>query len=134
MIVLEGVNDLGLAGTSLAPLSDAVGVDDLIAAAKQLIERAHDRGVKVIGATLTPFNGVAVPGYFDAGKEEKRHALNRWIRSSHAFDGVIDFDQAMRDPARPDKLRPAFDSGDHLHPGDAGYRAMADAVDLALFQ
>jgi lysophospholipase L1-like esterase len=134
VILLEGVNDLGLAGTSLAPLSETVSVDDLIAAIKQVIERAHDRGVKIIGATLTPFNGATIPGYFDAGKEVKREALNRWIRSSHAFDGVIDFDKAVRDPARPDKIRPTFDSGDHLHPGDAGYQAMAEAIDLALFK
>lgn len=134
VILLEGINDLGLAGTPLAPLSEAVSVDELIAAMKQLIGRAHDRGVKIIGATLTPFSGIAIPGYFGAGKEEKRNALNRWIRSSRAFDGVIDFDKAVRDPARPDRIRPAFDSGDHLHPGDAGYQAMAEAIDLALFK
>jgi lysophospholipase L1-like esterase len=133
VILLEGVNDLGLAGTPLAPLSEAVSVDELIAAMKQLIGRAHERGVKILGATLTPFNRFTIPGYFDAGKEARRQALNRWIRSSHAFDGVIDFDKAVRDPARPDRLRPAFDSGDHLHPGDAGYQAMAEAIDLALF-
>ena len=133
VILLEGVNDLGLAGTPLAPLSEAASVEELITAMKQLIRRAHDRGIKILGATLTPFNGFPIPGYFDAGKEAKRQALNRWIRSSHAFDGVIDFDKAVRDPARPDRLRPAFDSGDHLHPGDAGYQAMAEAIDLAFF-
>lgn len=133
VILLEGVNDLGLAGTPLAPLSEAAGIDELIAAMKQLIGRAHDRGVKILGATLTPFNRFTIPGYFDAKKEARRQALNRWIRSSHAFDGVIDFDKAVRDPARPDRIRAAFDSGDHLHPGDAGYQAMAEAIDLALF-
>jgi lysophospholipase L1-like esterase len=134
VIFLEGVNDLGLAGTSLAPVSESVSVDDLIAAIKQLIGRAHDRGVKITGATLTPFHGATIAGYFDSGKEAQRQALNRWIRSSGAFDGVIDFDQAVRDPANPDRIRPAFDSGDHLHPGDAGYQAMAEAIDLALFK
>lgn len=134
VILLEGINDLGLAGTPLAPASEAPSVDQLIAAMKQLIGRAHGRGVKILGATLTPFNRFTIPGYFDVKKEARRQALNRWIRSSHAFDGVIDFDKAVRDPARPDRIRAEFDSGDHLHPGDAGYQAMAEAIDLASFK
>jgi lysophospholipase L1-like esterase len=97
---------------------------------KQLIERAHARGLKIYGATLTPFEGAP---YYTPEGEAKRQALNKWIRSKGAYDGVIDFDMITRDPAAPTKFLPAYDSGDHLHPGDAGYKAMGDAVDLALF-
>lgn len=135
VVVLEGIVDIGLADTQLAPASEAVSVDELIEGMKQLIVRAHDRGMKVYGATQTPFSGTTmIPGMFSAEKETQRKALNQWIRSSHAFDGVIDFEKAVLDPANPDKLRPAFDSGDHIHPNDAGYEAMSNAVDLGLFQ
>ena len=135
VIILEGIVDIGLPGTPVAPASEAVSVDDLIAGMKQLIERAHDRGMKVFGATQTPFSGATtIPGIFSAEKEEQRKTLNQWIRSSHDFDGVIDFEKVMLDPANPEKIRPAFDSGDHLHPNDAGYEAMANAVDLSLFR
>jgi lysophospholipase L1-like esterase len=134
VIVLEGIVDIGLPGTQFAP-SEAVSVDDLIAGMKQLIERAHDRGVKVFGATETPFSGAAtIPGIFSAEKEAQRKALNQWIRSSHAFDGVIDFEKVVLDPANPERIRPAWDSGDHLHPNDAGYQAIANSIDLALFK
>ena len=133
VIVMEGINDLGHPGSS-APLAETVSAENLIAALQQLIERAHERGVKIYGATLTPFEGTVFQGYFSPEKEVKRKALNEWIRSSHAFDGVIDFDKAVRDPAHPDHILPAYDSGDHLHPGDAGYKAMADSIDLALFK
>jgi lysophospholipase L1-like esterase len=134
VIVLEGIVDIGLPGTPFAP-AEAVSVDDLIAGMKQLIERAHDRGMKIFGATQTPFSGSHfIPGIFSAEKEAQRTALNQWIRSSQAFDAVIDFDTVVRDPANPDKIRPAFDSGDHIHPSDAGYEAMANAVDLRLFR
>ena len=102
---------------------------------KQLIVRAHDRGMKVYGATQTPFSGTTmIPGMFSGEKEAQRKALNQWIRSSHAFDGVIDFEKVVLDPANPDKIRPTLDSGDHIHPNDAGYEAMANAVDLSLFR
>jgi lysophospholipase L1-like esterase len=132
VIVLEGINDLGHAGTS-APLSETVSADDLIVGLKQLIERSHEKGVKIIGATLTPFEGAA-NGYFTPEKEIKRKAVNDWIRTGKAFDGVIDFDKAVRDPSHPDRVLAAYDSGDHLHPSDAGYQAMADAIDLSLFK
>ena len=125
VIVLEGINDIGIARSNPSP-----SADDLIAGHKQLIERAHARGLKIYGATLTPFEGAP---YYTPEGEAKRQALNKWIRSKGAYDGVIDFDMITRDPAAPTKFLPAYDSGDHLHPGDAGYKAMGDAVDLALF-
>jgi lysophospholipase L1-like esterase len=135
VIVLEGIVDIGLPGTEFAPASEAVSVDELIAGMKQLIARAHERGMKVFGATQTPFSGATViPGIFSGEKETQRKALNQWIRSSHAFDAVIDFEKVVLDPANPEKLRPAFDSGDHIHPNDAGYAAMASAIDLTLFR
>ena len=133
VIVLEGINDIGHAGTS-APASQEVSAEDIIAGLKQMIDRAHEKGLKIFGGTLTPFEGTIYPGYFTPQKEVKRKAVNEWIRTSHAFDGVIDFDKAVRDPAHPDRMLPAYDGGDHLHPGDAGYKAMGEAIDLALFQ
>jgi len=132
VIILEGINDLGHAGGS-APLSETVSAEDLIEGMKQMIERAHEHGIKVFGATLTPFEG-ASPGYFTPEKEVKRKALNEFIRNGHAFDGVVDFEKAVRDPQHPDRMLPAYDGGDHLHPGDAGYKAMGEAIDLALFK
>jgi lysophospholipase L1-like esterase len=126
VIVMDGINDIGNARQNSTPTAE-----DIIAGHKQLIERAHARGLTIIGATLTPFWGAAY--YTDVG-DAKRQALNEWIRSGGAYDGVIDFDKATRDPADPKKLLAAFDSCDHLHPNDAGYKAMADAVDLALFK
>jgi lysophospholipase L1-like esterase len=126
VVVMEGINDIGVARANPSP-----SAADLIAGHKQLIERAHAHGIKIIGATLTPYDGA---GYFTQEGEGKRQALNDWIRTSGAYDGVIDFDKITRDPAAPTKFAPAFDSGDHLHPGDAGYKAMGDAVDLALFR
>jgi len=126
VVVMEGINDIGIARSNPTP-----SAADLIAGHKQLIERAHARGLKIIGATLTPYEGAA---YFSPEGEVKRQALNQWIRTGGAYDGVIDFDMATRDPAAPTKFLPAYDSGDHLHPGDAGYKAMGDAVDLALFK
>jgi len=133
VIVLEGINDLGHAGSS-APESETVSAEDLIAGLKQLIERAHEKGIRIFGGVLTPFEGTASKGYFTPEKEAKRKALNEWIRNSHAFDGVIDFEQAVRDPKNPNRMLPLYDSGDHLHPGDAGYQAMGEAVDLSLFK
>lgn len=133
IIVLEGINDLGHPGSS-APESETVTADDLIAGMKQMIERAHERGIKIIGGTIAPFEGTVFKGYFTPEKEQKRKAVNQWIRTGRAFDGVIDFDQAVRDPKNPDRILAEYDSGDHLHPGDAGYRAMGNAVDLKLFR
>jgi lysophospholipase L1-like esterase len=133
VIILEGINDLGHPGSS-APLSETISAEDLIAGLKQMIERAHEHGLKIFGATLTPFEGTTIQGYFSADKEAKRKTVNEWIRSGKAFDGVIDFDKAARDPGHPDRMLPANDGGDHLHPGDAGYKAMAEAIDLSLFK
>jgi len=133
VIVLEGIVDIGLPGTQFAP-SETVSVDDLVLGMRQLIARAHDRGIKIFGATQTPFSGATtIPGIFSAEKEAQRKALNQWIRSSHAFDGVLDFDKVVLDPANPERIRPAWDSGDHIHPNDAGYEAMANSIDLNLF-
>jgi lysophospholipase L1-like esterase len=126
IVVLEGINDIGQARQNPTPTAE-----DVIAGHKQIIERAHTRGLKVYGATLTPFEGAA---YFTKEGEAKRQAVNQWIRTSHAYDAVIDFDVATRDAASPTKFLPQYDSGDHLHPNDAGYQAMANAVDLALFK
>jgi lysophospholipase L1-like esterase len=102
-----------------------VTAEDLIQGMQQLIARCHMHNIKVIGATLTPYAGAA---YFSNAGESKREALNQWIRSSNAFDAVIDFEHAVMDPAQPGHFAPQYDSGDHLHPGDAGYQAMADAA------
>jgi lysophospholipase L1-like esterase len=126
VIVLEGINDIGNARQNPTPTAE-----DLIAAHKQLIAQAHARGLKAVGATLTPFWGAA--NYTDVG-EAKRQALNDWIRTSHAYDGVVDFDKATRDPGDPKRLLERYDSCDYLHPSDAGYKAMGDAIDLALFK
>jgi lysophospholipase L1-like esterase len=130
VVVLEGINDLGHAGTS-APVSETVSADDVTAGLTQLIERAHEKGIKIFGCTITPFEGAA---YFSAERELKRKTINEWIRSGKGFDGFIDFDKATRDPEHPDHILAAYDSGDHLHPADAGYKAMGDAIDLALFK
>ena len=139
VVLLEGINDIGfpgaqLGGGYLADPGDVRSAQELIDAYRQLISRAHDRGVKVIGATLTPFEGVDLPGYYSESKEAVRQAVNTWIRNSGSFDGVIDFDAVLRDPDHPSRLLPRFASEDHLHPNDAGYQAMADAIDLDLFK
>jgi lysophospholipase L1-like esterase len=133
VIVLEGINDLGHAGSS-APASESVTAEDLIAGLSQMIERAHEHGIKIIGATLTPFEGTASPGYFTPEKETMRKTINEWIRTSKAFDGVADFDKAVRDPDHPDRMKTEYDGGDHLHPGDAGYKAMGESIDLGMFK
>ncbi|MBO0819727.1 MAG: SGNH/GDSL hydrolase family protein [Nocardiopsaceae bacterium] len=134
VILVEGINDIG-DGT-------VTSARQLIAAYTQLIAQAHAAGLRILGGTVTPFGGA---GYYSPAKEEIRRQVNAWIRGtrasdaraseasasdSSAFDGVVDFDKALRDPADPSRLAPAFDSGDHIHPDDAGYQAMADAVDL----
>jgi lysophospholipase L1-like esterase len=139
ILLLEGINDLSFPGAALGELSlddphNARSADDLIGAYQQLISRAHAHGIKLIGATLTPCEGVVIPGYYSEAKEVTRQAVNKWIRTSHAFDGVADFDAVLRDPDHPSRLSSRFASEDHLHPNDAGYQAMADAIDLALLQ
>lgn len=133
VIVLIGINDIGQPGTNSAPLSEATAAPELIGAYRQMIARARAKGLRIFGATLLPFEGTVFPGYYTVEKEAARQTINRWIRTSGEFDGVIDFDQAMRDPANPTRLQSAYDSGDHLHPSDAGMQAMANAVPLSLF-
>jgi lysophospholipase L1-like esterase len=126
--LMEGINDIGREATVPA---EAVTAGEIIGAYKQFIEQAHAHGVQVIGCTLTPYEGA---GYSRENGEAIRAALNSWIRTSGAFDAVVDFEAATRDPANPKRLRPEFDPGDHLHPNDAGYQAMADAFDLKIFK
>ena len=95
-------------------------------------DRAHGRGLRIIGATLTPYADTVFPGYYTAEGEQSRQAVNHFIRDCGAFDGVIDFDAVVRDPAHPDHTAADYDFGDHLHPNDAGYRKMGEAVDLSL--
>jgi lysophospholipase L1-like esterase len=131
--LLEGINDIGFPG-AVDPALPRTTAAEIIAAYKQLITRAHAAGLKIYGCTLTPFEGTIFPGYFAPDKEPVRQAVNDWIRTSGWFDAVIDFDRTVRDPSHPTRMLPAYDSGDHLHPNDVGYQAMADAVDLRLFQ
>jgi lysophospholipase L1-like esterase len=134
LIVLIGINDIGHPGTGTIPASEAVTAQDLIAGYRQLIARAHAKGIAIYGATLTPFEGTVFPGYYTPEKEQVRQAVNNWIRSGDEFDGVIDFERAVRDPARPTRMLPVYDSGDHLHPNDLGMQAMANAIPLELFR
>jgi lysophospholipase L1-like esterase len=138
VVIFLGINDIGFPGTAIEPGGIVRTADEIIAGYKQLIERAHLRSIKVIGSPLTPFenalSGGPNQGYFTPDKEAKRLAVNNWIRTSGAFDGIIDFDRVVADPAHPSTIAAAYDSGDHLHPNDAGYRAMAEAIDLKLFQ
>jgi lysophospholipase L1-like esterase len=132
VILLEGINDFGFSALPPNPLINPttdVSAGQVIDGYRQIIARAHARGLKVFGATLTPFQGAA---YYTAAGEQKREAVNAWIRTSGAFDGVIDFDKVVRSPDDPLVIDPAYDSGDHLHPNDAGYQAMASAVNLQL--
>ncbi len=139
VVLLEGLNDIGfpgarLGGSYLADPADARTPEELIDAYRQLISRAHAQGIKLIGATISPCEGVIIPGYYSESKEATRQTVNKWIRSSGSFDGVIDFDAVLRDPEHPSRLLPRFASKDGLHPNDAGYEAMANAIDIGLFR
>ncbi|MFC3582178.1 SGNH/GDSL hydrolase family protein [Sphingomonas hylomeconis] len=129
-VLLEGINDINFAAIPGIPASEAVTAEQLIAAYTQFIDQAHGHGIKVAGATITPTEGLWL---YSAKTEALRQTLNGWIRDSGKFDAVIDFDAAVRDPARATRLNPAFDPGDHVHPNDAGNAAMAAAIDLAIF-
>ena len=135
VILFEGVNDLGKDSRErdLSPAEHQALIANLIASYQQVIDRAHARGLKIYGATITPFTG---SDYYhpNADIEADRQAINAWIRAPGHFDGVVDFDAVVRDPSAPDHLLPAFDCGDHLHPSAAGYKAMGEAIDLALFK
>jgi lysophospholipase L1-like esterase len=127
--VLLGINDIGRSGTGQPP--QPVSADEIIAGHRQMVMRAHQLGLKIFGCTLTPYEGAA---YYSAEGEAKREAVNKFIRTGGAYDGVIDFDAAVHDPGHPTRFLSTYDSGDHLHPNDAGYQAMANAIDLSLFR
>jgi lysophospholipase L1-like esterase len=129
VILLEGINDIGASqsrGPLTAPHTD-VSALQIVEGYERIITLAHTAGLKIFGATLTPFEGA---DYWTPAGEAKRDAVNHWIRTSGAFDGAIDFAAAVADPGDPDRLNPAYDSGDHLHPNAAGYRAMAAAINV----
>jgi lysophospholipase L1-like esterase len=130
LIVLEGINDIGSVAQPHERW-DLISTPDILFALTQIVTRAHEHGIKVFGATLTPYQGA---GYYSDVGEKMRQDVNQWIRTNGIFDGVIDFDQITRDPARPSVFSAQADSGDHLHPGDEGYKEMGSAIDLSLFR
>jgi lysophospholipase L1-like esterase len=130
VIILESINDIGALHDPNNP-NYKLSAEDLEQGLMQLVARAHEHGIKVFGATLTPYQGA---GYYTDKGEEIREAVNAWILSGDAFDGVVDFDKATRDPASPRVYTAKDDSGDHLHPGDPGYQDMANSIDLNLFR
>jgi len=129
LIVLESINDIGRLAHIMVP-EDDVTAQQLEQGLKQIADAAREHGIKAFGATLTPYGGA---GYRTDRGEQVREDVNNWIRTSGTFDGVIDFDQITRDPQTPDRFNPLYDSGDHLHPNDAGYKAMGEGIDLKLF-
>ena len=132
VVVHLGGNDLGFDG-GVAPAGEAVSVARLVGGWRELIERAHRAGLRIVGSTLTPVEGASfLPGYDTPAKEALRQQANAWIRDSGEFDAVLDFDRAVRDPAHPARLLPAYASADHVHPDDAGYAAVAQAVPLSI--
>jgi lysophospholipase L1-like esterase len=132
VLLLQGSNDVS-AGDVLKTPNEKVSAEQIIDGMKTLIARARAKGIKIWGGTLLPKGGAAFPAPPSEEARIKRQAVGKWIRTSGAFDAVVDFEKVVRDPANPDRLLPAYDSGDHLHPNDAGYRAMAAALDLSLF-
>jgi lysophospholipase L1-like esterase len=131
VLLLEGINDISFSSIPNLPASEKVTATEIITGYRLLIGRAHLHGLAIIGAPLTPFEGVPT---FTAEGEKMRQEVNRWIRESGQFDAVVDFDAATRDPGAPGKLKAEYDSGDHIHPNDAGNKAMAEAIDLKLFR
>jgi lysophospholipase L1-like esterase len=134
VVVLLGINDIGWPGSPFAPAETMVTLNELTAGFRQLAATAHARTIRITVGTLPPFEGALegtpFAGHYNPQKEVLRLRLNDWIRGAGIFDGVVDFDAVLRDPARPQRMRAELDSGDHLHPGDAGYRKMADAIDI----
>lgn len=142
LIVLEGINDIGwphmkprlpngAAPVEMPFVHEVVSAQDLIMGLQQIIERARQHGIRVFGATLTPYEGA---DYYSTDGEATRQAVNQWIRTGGAFDGVFDFDVAVRDPNHPSQFREGYHSGDHLHPSAIGYKAMADTIDLSVLR
>jgi monoterpene epsilon-lactone hydrolase len=131
IILLEGINDINIANIPGAPSTELTSEEQLIEAYRQFVAKAHLHGLQVTGATLTPCEGI---WNYSPQVETLRQGVNRWIRTGNAFDEVLDFDAVARDPARPTRLLPEYDSGDHIHPNDAGYRAMANAIDLGFLE
>ena len=136
VIVALGINDIAMPGT-ITPASEKMSAESMISGYRQLIKRAHTAGIRIIGSTNPPFENAFLRHssyrFYTPQKELVRQKVNEWILSSGEFDGVIDFDQVVRDPSHPSRLLPAYDSGDHLHPNDLGYAASGNAVPLALF-
>jgi lysophospholipase L1-like esterase len=137
VVMMMGINDIGWPGQgAITPSDPEPTAEDVIAGYKQIIDRAHARGLRFVAVTLTPFvdtfNGTPLAGYYTPEKEKIREAVNEWIRGNKTADGLIDFDKLLEDPKNPKHINPAYDCGDHLHPNDAGYQAMAKAVDLSV--
>jgi len=130
LVLFEGINDITFSALPRAPAGERTSADQLIEALEQLVARAHAGGIKVMAGTLTPMAGLWL---HNPETEALRAAVNRWVRTSGKVDAVADFDAATRDPVQPERLRPDFDSGDHIHPNDAGNAAMAGAVDTSAF-
>jgi len=134
VIMRIGLNDIGFPGAFASP-RERPSAEAMIAGYRQLIAQAHAKGLRIVGTTSPPFEDADLaPGYYAAAKEPLRQAVNEWIRHGGAFDAVVDFDAVLRDPAHPTRLAPAFDSGDHLHPNDAGYAAIVEAMPASLFE
>ena len=138
VILMMGINDIGWPGMILDPSAKEPTAEDITDGYRQLIERAHAHGLRILGATLTPFEdtfkGGPLEGYYNADKEKIRVAVNDWIRNSGQFDGVIDFDAVVRDPANPKHTKAEYNSGDNLHPNDAAYEKMAGSIDLGVLK
>jgi lysophospholipase L1-like esterase len=138
VVLLMGINDISWPGSTFEPNEPATQADALIAGYRQLIARARSRSVRIVGATLTPFQaaltmpGSPIANYYSPAKDAVRQRINAWVRGSGEFDAVLDFDAAVRDPQNPLRILPAYDSGDHLHLGDAGNKAVAESIDLKL--
>jgi lysophospholipase L1-like esterase len=130
IVIMMGINDIGFSGGMIPGMSrkDVIPAEEIIQGYRQLIARAHARNVRIIGATMTPFAGSQA---FKPEKEAVRQAVNSWIRTSGAFDSIVDFDAVTRDPKKPDQLKDEFNGGDHIHLSDAGYEAMASVIDLS---
>jgi len=134
MVVLLGINDIGWPGGPFARDERALRAEELTQGFRQLIEMARAHNVRIVAGTIPPnegaLQGTPLAGHYAPEKDKVRQAVNRYIREGGAFDAVVDFDALLRDPAHPSRLKATMDSGDHLHPGDAGYKAMAAAIDL----